>query len=302
MLKFKEEKVFVMQALTKPSWVRTRLPSGGQYPQVKAILRRHRLHTVCEEALCPNLGECWGGGTATIMILGDICTRACRFCAVKSGNPNRLVDINEPTNVAKAVREMGLKYVVLTSVCRDDLDDGGASIYAETVRAIKNYAGDVLVEVLIPDFGGDRDALEKVVKAAPDVVAHNIETIRRLTPVVRDRRASYEQSLSVLRMVKDINPLTFTKSSIMVGLGETPDEVVEAMKDLRSVGVDFITVGQYLRPTLSHIPVAEYVHPAVFEYYRSEALKMGFRYAACGPLVRSSYKAGEFYISSILRG
>jgi len=302
MLKFKEEKVFVMQALTKPSWVRTRLPSGGQYPQVKAILRRHRLHTVCEEALCPNLGECWGGGTATIMILGDICTRACRFCAVKSGNPNRLVDINEPTNVAKAVREMGLKYVVLTSVCRDDLDDGGASIYAETVRAIKNYAGDVLVEVLIPDFGGDRDALEKVVKAAPDVVAHNIETIRRLTPVVRDRRASYEQSLSVLRMVKDINPLIFTKSSIMVGLGETPDEVVEAMKDLRSVGVDFITVGQYLRPTLSHIPVAEYVHPAVFEYYRSEALKMGFRYAACGPLVRSSYKAGEFYISSILRG
>ena len=302
MLKFKEEKVFVMQALTKPSWVRTRLPSGGQYPQVKAILRRHRLHTVCEEALCPNLGECWGGGTATIMILGDICTRACRFCAVKSGNPNRLVDVNEPTNVAKAVREMGLKYVVLTSVCRDDLDDGGASIYAETVRAIKNYAGDVLVEVLIPDFGGDRDALEKVVKAAPDVVAHNIETIRRLTPVVRDRRASYEQSLSVLRMVKDINPLIFTKSSIMVGLGETPDEVVEAMKDLRSVGVDFITVGQYLRPTLSHIPVAEYVHPAVFEYYRSEALKMGFRYAACGPLVRSSYKAGEFYISSILRG
>jgi len=302
MLKFKEEKVFVMQALTKPSWVRTRLPSGGQYPQVKAILRRHRLHTVCEEALCPNLGECWGGGTATIMILGDICTRACRFCAVKSGNPNRLVDINEPTNVAKAVREMGLKYVVLTSVCRDDLDDGGASIYAETVRAIKNYAGDVLVEVLIPDFGGDRDALEKVVKAAPDVVAHNIETIRRLTPVVRDRRASYEQSLSVLRMVKDINPLIFTKSSIMVGLGETPDEVVEAMKDLRSVGVDFITVGQYLRPTLSHIPVAEYVHPTVFEYYRSEALKMGFRYAACGPLVRSSYKAGEFYISSILRG
>lgn len=302
MLKFKEEKVFVMQALTKPSWVRTRLPSGGQYPQVKAILRRHRLHTVCEEALCPNLGECWGGGTATIMILGDICTRACRFCAVKSGNPNRLVDVNEPTNVAKAVREMGLKYVVLTSVCRDDLDDGGASIYADTVRAIKNYAGDVLVEVLIPDFGGDRDALEKVVKAAPDVVAHNIETIRRLTPVVRDRRASYEQSLSVLRMVKDINPLTFTKSSIMVGLGETPDEVVEAMKDLRSVGVDFITVGQYLRPTLSHIPVAEYVHPAVFEYYRSEALKMGFRYAACGPLVRSSYKAGEFYISSILRG
>jgi len=302
MLKFKEEKVFVMQALTKPSWVRTRLPSGGQYPQVKAILRRHRLHTVCEEALCPNLGECWGGGTATIMILGDICTRACRFCAVKSGNPNRLVDVNEPTNVAKAVREMGLKYVVLTSVCRDDLDDGGASIYADTVRAIKNYAGDVLVEVLIPDFGGDRDALEKVVKAAPDVVAHNIETIRRLTPVVRDRRASYEQSLSVLRMVKDINPLTFTKSSIMVGLGETPDEVVEAMKDLRSVGVDFITVGQYLRPTLSHIPVAEYVHPAVFEYYRSEALKMGFRYAACGPLVRSSYKAGDFYISSILRG
>jgi lipoic acid synthetase len=302
MLKFTRYKSYLMQALAKPSWIKARLPSEGLYPQVKAILRRHRLHTVCEEALCPNLGECWGGGTATIMILGDICTRACRFCAVKSGNPNGYVDEMEPVNVAKAVKEMGLKYVVLTSVCRDDLYDGGASIYAKTVRAIREYVGDVFVEVLIPDFNGDRDALEEVVAAGPHVVAHNIETIRRLTPVVRDRRASYDKSLSVLKLVKEISPSTYTKSSIMVGLGEKPEEVLEAMRDLRNSGVDFITVGQYLRPTLSHIPVAEYVHPSVFEYYRSEALKMGFKYAACGPLVRSSYKAGEFYLASVIRG
>ncbi len=270
------------------------------YAEVRRVLRRHRLHTVCEEALCPNIGECWGGGTATIMILGDICTRGCRFCAVKSGNPMGLLDRSEPENVAAAVNELNLNYVVLTSVCRDDLPDGGASIYADTVRAIKHLNKDLLVEVLIPDFNGRTEDIKKVVDSHPDVIAHNVETIRRLTPSVRDRRASYDQSLKVLRTVKHLDKTIFTKSSIMVGLGETCQEVLDTMRDLRAADVDFITVGQYLRPTPSHLPVAEYVPPTVFDFYRQEALKLGFKYAACGPLVRSSYRAGEFYIKAVL--
>jgi len=272
------------------------------YGEVRKVLRRHSLHTVCEEAMCPNISECWGSGTATIMILGDICTRSCRFCAVKSGNPLGLVDRQEPSNVAEAVKEMGLNYVVLTSVCRDDLPDGGAAIYAETVKAIKDRCPGVLVEVLIPDFAGDLDSLRLVVESCPDVIAHNVETVRRLTPLIRDRRASYDQSLKVLKAVKQFNRKIFTKSSIMVGLGETTEEVVETLSDLRKCDVDFVTVGQYLRPTMNHHPVVEYVHPSVFIYYREEALKLGFKYAACGPLVRSSYRAGEFFIKSILKG
>ncbi|MEM1942944.1 MAG: lipoyl synthase [Candidatus Caldarchaeum sp.] len=289
-----------MQTLQKPSWVKTTIPGPGKYSEVKRVLRRHMLHTVCEEALCPNLGECWGGGTATVMILGDICSRSCRFCAVKSGNPHGFVDANEPYNVARAVDELGLKYVVLTSVCRDDLPDGGASIYAETVKAIKRVNSKILVEVLIPDFRGDRRCIETVVESRPDVVAHNVETVRRLSPLVRDARASFDQSLQVLKTVKKVDGTMYTKSSIMVGLGETVDEVLDAMRELRAAEVDFITVGQYLRPTMKHLPVKEYVHPSVFDYYRTEALKMGFKYAACGPLVRSSYRAGEFFISSML--
>ncbi len=289
-----------MQSLHKPPWIRTRLPGDGLYPEVRKILRAHRLHTVCEEALCPNLGECWGSGTATIMILGDICTRSCRFCAVKSGNPHGLLDRNEPANVAEAVAEMNLKYVVLTSVCRDDLPDGGASVYAETIKMIKKLNRDILVEVLIPDFNGDPECIETIVKAQPDVIAHNVETVPRLTPIVRDRRASFNKSLKVLKLVKQFSKSIYTKSSIMVGLGETPEEVIETMRELRAVDVDFITIGQYLRPTLSHIPVKEYIHPDVFEYYRQEAMKLGFKYAACGPLVRSSYRAGEFYMRSVL--
>ncbi|MCS6769407.1 MAG: lipoyl synthase [Candidatus Caldarchaeum sp.] len=289
-----------MQSIQKPAWVKAVIPGFGQYPEVKKVLRKHFLHTVCEEALCPNLGECWGGGTATIMILGDICTRSCRFCAVKSGNAMGLVDDKEPYNVAKAVGELGLKYVVLTSVCRDDLPDGGAKAYAETVEAIKNINKNILVEVLIPDFNGDRSAIQTVVNSGPDVVAHNVETVRRLSQHVRDRRASFDQSLRVLRLVKEIDRDVFTKSSIMVGLGETVAEVVEAMRELRSADVDFITVGQYLRPTLRHLPVKEYVHPSVFEHYRQEALKLGFKYAACGPLVRSSYRAGEYFVRALL--
>ncbi|MCS7133302.1 MAG: lipoyl synthase [Candidatus Caldarchaeum sp.] len=290
-----------MQTLRKPDWIRTKLPGFGAYPEVRRVLRRHSLHTVCEEALCPNLGECWGGGTATIMILGDICTRGCRFCAVKTGHPNGLVDYDEPENVSRAVEEMNLKYVVLTSVCRDDLPDGGASIYAETVKKIKQRRSDVLVEVLIPDFNGVEEHVKTVVDAGPDVVAHNVETVRRLTPMVRDRRASFDQSLQVLKLVKKLNPKIFTKSSIMVGLGESVEEVLEALAELRSVDVDFVTVGQYLRPTMSHVPVKEYVHPKVFKMYEEEALKMGFKYAACGPMVRSSYRAGEFFLMSVLR-
>jgi len=251
--------------------------------------------------MCPNLGECWGGGTATIMILGDICTRGCRFCAVKTGHPQGFVDASEPEKVAKAVEEINLKYVVLTSVCRDDLADGGASIYAETVKKIKERKGEVLVEVLIPDFGAVPEHLERVVRAGPDVVAHNVETVRRLTPYVRDRRASFDKSLKVLRLVKEFNPSMYTKSSIMVGLGETVEEVLDALKELRQADVDFVTIGQYLRPTLNHLPVKEYVHPDVFKLYEREALRMGFKYAACGPLVRSSYRAAEFFVESMLK-
>lgn len=291
-----------MQSLRKPEWIKTRIPGFGAYPSVKTVLRKHMLHTVCEEALCPNIGECWGGGTATIMILGDICTRGCRFCAVKTGHPQGIQDPHEPENVARAVDELNLKYVVLTSVCRDDLPDGGASVYAETVRKIKERRKDVLVEVLIPDFDGVTEHIKKVVDAKPDVVAHNVETVRRLTPLVRDRRASFDKSLKVLRTVKDLNPKVYTKSSIMVGLGETVDEVLNALADLRHVGVDFVTIGQYLRPTLNHLPVKEYVHPDVFKFYEAEAFKMGFKYAASGPLVRSSYRAGEYFITSVLKG
>lgn len=259
------------------------------------------LHTVCEEALCPNIGECWGSGTATIMLLGDICTRGCRFCAVKTGHPQGVTDSMEPENVSRAVEEMNLKYVVLTSVCRDDLPDGGASIYAETVKKIKERKRDVFVEVLIPDFDAVPTHIKKVVDAGPDVVGHNVETVRRLTPMVRDRRASFDKSLQVLKLVKQFNPSIYTKSSIMVGLGETIDEVLDAMIELRGVGVDFITIGQYLRPSLHHLPVKEYIHPNVFKFYEEQAFKMGFRYAACGPLVRSSYRAGEYFIMSVLR-
>ncbi|MEM1947442.1 MAG: lipoyl synthase [Candidatus Caldarchaeum sp.] len=290
-----------MQTLRKPEWIKTRLPGFGAYPHIRHVLRKYMLHTVCEEAMCPNLGECWGGGTATIMILGDICTRSCRFCAVKTGHPQGFVDASEPEKVAKAVEEINLKYVVLTSVCRDDLADGGASIYAETVKKIKERKGEVLVEVLIPDFDAVPEHLERVVRAGPDVVAHNVETVRRLTPYVRDRRASFDKSLKVLRLVKEFNPSMYTKSSIMVGLGETVEEVLDALKELRQADVDFVTIGQYLRPTLNHLPVKEYVHPDVFKLYEREALRMGFKYAACGPLVRSSYRAAEFFVESMLK-
>ncbi len=285
----------------KPDWLRVRPPGGENYTHLKGLLRTLDLHTVCEEAHCPNVWECWGGGTATIMLMGDRCTRGCRFCAVTSGNPHGVVDEDEPRKVAEALADLGLTYVVLTSVDRDDLPDGGASHFARTIREIKARDPDILVEALIPDFQGDLDAVRTVLEAGPDVLDHNLETVRRLQAVARDPRANYEQSLSVLRGAKASRPSVFTKSSLMLGLGETRDEVLEAMRDLRANGVDFLTLGQYLRPSEWHLPVQEYVSPEAFDGLRAAGEALGFTYVAAGPLVRSSYRAGEFFLERALR-
>lgn len=285
----------------KPSWLRVRLPSGPEYMRVNSTLRALKLNTVCVEAMCPNISECWSHGTATIMILGDTCTRSCKFCAVKSGNPGGLIDPDEPRRVAEAVKRLGIRYAVITSVTRDDLRDGGASVYAETIRRIKEESG-ALVEALIPDFNNDVESIRLVVESGPDVVGHNLETVRRLTPEVRDPRAGYEKSLRTLQIVKELNPRVFTKSSLILGLGESEEEVVESMADLRRVGVDILTLGQYLRPTKAHLPVKEYVHPSKFERLRRIGEELGFLYVASGPLVRSSYLAGEYYVQRILLG
>jgi lipoic acid synthetase len=278
-----------------PDWIRVRAPIGEKYTRLKGLVRGLQLHTVCEEALCPNIGECWGAGTATIMILGDVCTRACRFCAVQTGNPRGVVDTEEPYRVADAIAELQLNYVVVTSVARDDLPDGGAGIFAETIQQIKTKSPRTKVEVLTPDFRGARSSVQKVVAAKPDVFGQNIETVRRLTHFVRDRRAGYEQTLGVLRMAKEIAPDVRTKSSILVGMGETPDEVIETMRDLRAAVVDLLAIGQYLQPTRlkRHVPLVEYVTPEQFARYHEEGLQLGFKYVASGPLVRSSYKAWE---------
>jgi lipoic acid synthetase len=278
-----------------PQWIRVRAPFGENYTHLKGLVRGLKLHTVCEEAMCPNIGECWGAGTATVMILGDTCTRACRFCAVKTGNPRGIVDAQEPTRVADAIAELQLNYVVITSVDRDDLPDGGAEIFAETVRQIKTKSPRTKVEVLTPDFRGNRDQIARVALAKPDVFGQNVETVRRLTHTVRDRRAGYDQSLNVLRMVKEIDPTRKTKSSILVGFGETPDEVIETMRDLRAAQVDLLAIGQYLQPTQikRHFPLVEYVTPEQFARYKEIGLQLGFQYVASGPLVRSSYKAWE---------
>jgi len=275
------------------------MPSGEEYVRVRVILKRYKLNTVCEDALCPNLSNCWGSGTVTIMILGNICSRACRFCAVRSGDPGGKIDLDEPRRVGLAVRELGLKYVVITSVTRDDLPDGGASIYAETVREIKKNNRDVIVEILIPDFNNSRESIRTIVESGPEVIGHNIETVERLTPLVRDPRAGYWKSLKTLKMVKEENPNIYTKSSLMLGLGETREEVIRTMRDLRNVGVDFLTLGQYLRPTKKHIPVVEYIAPETFNEYKKIGEELGFIYVASGPLVRSSYLAGEYYFRNI---
>ena len=279
----------------KPDWLRVRLAAGGRHTEVQRTVREHRLATVCEESMCPNIGECWGNGTATIMLMGGICTRACRFCAVDTGNPHGRLDAEEPANAARSVALMGLRYVVLTSVDRDDLPDGGAAHYADCIRAIKARNPATAVEALTPDFSGQKAAVATVVSAGLEVFAHNLETVRRLTPAVRDARAGYDQSLAVLADARDVSATLpgriLTKSSLMLGLGETEEEVAQAMDDLRASGVSLLTLGQYLRPTVNHLPVIRFVHPDEFSAYRRLGLEKGFMEVESGPLVRSSYRA-----------
>jgi lipoic acid synthetase len=286
----------------KPPWLKVRAPGGETYHDLKKTLRSLDLYTVCEEARCPNVGECWREGTATVMVLGDVCTRGCRFCAVTTGNPRGAVDGREPEHVARAVASMRLTYVVLTMVNRDDLLDGGAGHVATTVRRLKELRPDLLVETLVGDFQGHNSAIDTVVDAEPDVFAHNVEVVAGQTRAIRDARCGYDLTLNVLRRAKERAPDRLTKSSIMVGIGETDEEVLQTLWDLRSAGVDIVTIGQYLRPSEKHAPVERYVEPATFEDYKQAALEMGFRYAASGPLVRSSYKAAEVFVRSMIRG
>ena len=281
---------------TKPPWLKVKAPGGERYTWIKNQARDLGLHTVCEEAHCPNIGECWSSGTATFMVMSDICTRGCRFCAVNTKRVGPPLDPDEPAKLSQTIAAMGLDYVVVTSVNRDDLEDQGANHFAECIRAIRANSPQTLVEVLIPDFQGRHDLVQHVIDACPEVIAHNIETVERLTPRVRDRRAGYRQSLDVLQTIKAAEPELATKSSIMVGVGETDDEVIAAMADLRAVGCDFLTIGQYLQPSKKHLKVDAFVTPEQFERYRILGEGLGFRYVASGPLVRSSYKAGEFFI------
>lgn len=285
----------------KPDWLKIRPPGGEAFTQIKELVKSLKLHTVCEEARCPNMAECWGGGTATLMLMGDTCTRGCKFCHVKTGNPKGLLDREEPEKVAKALGVLKLKYVVLTSVDRDDLPDGGADHFARTVEAIKKAAPETIVEVLIPDFLEMPEALQRIAFCGAEVIAHNIETVSRLTPKVRDGRCDYQMSLNVLKKVKTLNPQVYTKSSIMLGLGETKEEVLKSMDDLRDYCVDVLTLGQYLRPTDWHLPVGEYIHPTVFKDLEEEGLKRGFLCCPSGPLVRSSYRAGEKFLEGLIR-
>lgn len=300
----------------KAEWLRQRAPQGERYEELKSSLSSLKLHTVCEEAQCPNIGECWNGGgggaagskgeghgigTATIMLLGDTCTRGCRFCAVKTSRNPAPPDPMEPENTAKAIASWGVGYIVLTSVDRDDIPDGGSGHFARTVSTLKELKPEILVECLTSDFRGDLDAVATVVKSGLDVFAHNVETVKRLQRIVRDPRAGYDQSLLVLKHAKASKGGMVTKSSIMLGLGESDEEIKQTMYDLRVAGVDILTLGQYLQPTPLHLTVKEYVTPEKFTFWKEYGESIGFRYVASGPLVRSSYRAGEFFIESMLR-
>ena len=279
----------------KPPWLRVSVGGGERYRAVKETVTKHRLATVCEESHCPNIGECWNHGTATIMLMGATCTRACRFCAVDTGNPKGWLDLQEPTNAAESVRLMALNYVVLTSVDRDDLSDGGAGHYAACVKAIRALNPNTAVEALTPDFNGDRDAVFTVVNSGLQVFAQNLETVERLTHMVRDPRAGYQQTLDVLATAKRANPSVLTKSSLMLGLGEGAAEIKQSLRDLRRHDVDIVTLGQYVRPTTNHLPEARWVSPAEFEALRTFGLGLGFTEVASGPLVRSSYRADRVF-------
>lgn len=291
----------------KPDWLRIRPPTET-FTGLKEMIAHFGLNTVCQEAHCPNMSECWSGGTATFMVLGDTCTRGCKFCAVKTGNPKGVVNEAEPFMLGQCVREMNslgtgekMDYIVITSVDRDDLPDQGAVHFANCIREVKNAVPGIMVEVLTPDFRGSRECIRTIVDANPDVFDHNVETVRRLQRQVRDPRANYEQSLSVLAAVKEMSPKIFTKSSLMLGLGETDDEIVAAMKDLRAIGVDILTLGQYLRPSSWHLAVAEYVSPEKFNKLKLTGESLGFKYVAAGPFVRSSYRAGELFVKNVLK-
>jgi len=276
-----------LERIKKPKWLRVKLPIGENYRKVRSLVDEHKLHTICESGSCPNMGECWGEGTATFMILGNICTRSCGFCAVKTGKPDE-VDAYEPGKVANSVKIMKVKHAVITSVDRDDLKDGGSEIWAQTVRAIRKQSPGTTLETLIPDFAGKWDNLQVIIDIAPEIVSHNLETVRRLTKQVRIQ-AKYDRSLELLFRLKKGG--MHTKSGLMLGLGESEQEILETMQDLRNVGVEVLTLGQYLQPTLKHLPVVEFINPEKFEYYKIKGLEMGFRYVESGPLVRSSYHA-----------
>ena len=276
-----------LERIKKPKWLRVKLPIGENYRKVRSLVDEHKLHTICESGSCPNMGECWGEGTATFMILGNICTRSCGFCAVKTGKPEE-VDAYEPGKVANSVKIMNVKHAVITSVDRDDLKDGGSEIWAQTVRAIRKQSPGTTLETLIPYFAGKWENLQVIIDVAPEIISHNLETVRRLTKQVRIQ-AKYDRSLELLLRLKKGG--MHTKSGLMLGLGESEQEILETMQDLRNVGVEVLTLGQYLQPTLKHLPVVEFINPEKFEYYKIKGLEIGFRYVESGPLVRSSYHA-----------
>lgn len=282
----------------KPDWIKVKALSDESYRIITDISNRYNLHTVCQEALCPNINECWSARTATFLLLGDICTRNCRFCSVRSGNPQGYPDDNEPDNIAKAAQELDLKYAVLTSVDRDDLSDGGSAYFARTVKEIKKLDDRILVEVLIPDFQGNIDSLGNIVEAKPDIIGHNIETVERLTPSIRDKRANYRLSLEVLKSVKKIDNSILTKSSLQLGFGETENEIKRTLLEIRESYIDIVTIGQYLRPGKKQIPVSEYIIPDKFKEYEKFARTLGFLYVVSGPFVRSSYKAAEGFFAA----
>ena len=285
----------------KPPWLKVPFPGGERYSWIKKRAANLNLSTVCEEANCPNIGECWNGGTATFMLMGDTCTRGCRFCSVKSAKNPGALDAEEPKKLAETVKNLALKYVVLTTVDRDDLPDQGASHIARCIRSTQRACPEMLIEMLMPDFQGKTELVQQVINARPAVLAHNLETVRSLTDRVRDSRASYDQSLDVLRYLKQQCPDGYTKSSLMLGVGESRTETLQAMKDLRDAGVDFLTIGQYLQPSKKHLKVEKFMHPDEFNELALQGDKMGFEYVASGPLVRSSYKAAEFYIERKIR-
>jgi len=279
-------------SLIRPSWLKMKIPSGENYVKVRKTLQKYNLHTVCEEASCPNVSECWGVGTATIMIMGDVCTRGCKFCNVDTGKPFEL-DSEEPQHVAEAIKDWNLRYVVITSVCRDDLPDEGSEHFARTIQCIKSNCPNTIVESLIPDFSGNKKFIETIVRAKPSVIGHNVETIERLSPYVRDLRANYNQSLKVLKYVKELDSSIFTKSSLMLGLGESEEEILQTAQDLRDANVDMITLGQYLQPSTSHLPVKEFVTPEKFYQLKLDLRKLEFLHVKSGPFVRSSFRASD---------